>query len=76
MHYLLKAINTNNRDLRTAVIFSIDDILYLFGCPDGFQRVANLQKIRFNKVAAVFLPSLTTDHFAGLPGILLSRRET
>lgn len=36
MHYLLKAINTNNRDLRTAVIFNIDDIIYLFGCPEGF----------------------------------------
>jgi hypothetical protein len=45
MKYLLKALNTNNRDLKTAILFSIiegKDQNYLFNCPDGFQRVANL----------------------------------
>lgn len=47
MKYLLKALNTNNRDLKTALLFSITEgtnqnFSYIFNCPDGFQRVANL----------------------------------
>jgi ribonuclease BN (tRNA processing enzyme) len=76
MKYLLKSVVTNNRDLRTAVIFVIEERYYLFGCPDGFQRSAALQKIRFNKFCAVFLPSLHTDFYGGLPGFLLTKRET
>ena len=76
MKYLLKSITTNNRDLKTGVVFNIEEFLYIFGCPDGFQRIANLQKLKYAKINAIFLPSLGTDHFAGLPGLLLSRRET
>jgi hypothetical protein len=39
MKYIIKALNTNNRDLKTALLFTINDILdkmYLFSCPDGF----------------------------------------
>lgn len=75
MKYLLKALTTNNRDLRTAVCFVINDAQYLFSCPDGFQRMANLQKLKFQKVKGVFVPSLATDHFSGLPGFFLSARE-
>jgi len=78
MKYLLKALNTNNRDLKTAILFSIvegKDQNYLFNCPDGFQRVANLQKMKFGKVKFVFVPSLSPDHFAGFPGFFLSARE-
>jgi len=40
MKYLIKAICTNNRDLKTALLFTIEEAQYLFNCPDGFQRVA------------------------------------
>jgi len=40
MKYRLISLCTNNRDLRTAVIFCIEERYYLFGCPDGFQRIA------------------------------------
>lgn len=78
MKYLLKALNTNNRELKTAILFSIvdgKDQNYLFNCPDGFQRVANLQKMKFGKVKLVFVPSLSPDNFAGFPGFFLSARE-
>ena len=40
MKYILKAMTTNNRDLKTSILFSIEEKSYLFNCPDGFQRVA------------------------------------
>jgi hypothetical protein len=40
MKYLLKAITTNNRDLKTAIYLGFEDTAYLFNCPDGFQRMA------------------------------------
>jgi hypothetical protein len=36
MKYLLKAITTNNRDLKTGILFTVDEISYLFNVPDGF----------------------------------------
>lgn len=79
MKYFLKALTTNNRDLKTSVVFSLMEVqtdkMYLFSCPDGFQRVANLQKMKFQKVNYVFVPSLSPDHFAGFPGFFLSARE-
>jgi len=75
MKYYLKALNTNNRDLRTALLFTIQENNYLFSCPDGFQRVANAQKMKFGKIKHVFLPSLHPDYFAGFPGFFLSARE-
>ena len=71
-------MNTNNRDLRTGLLFKIEDKkeqTYLFSCPDGFQRVANFQKLKFGKVKVFFVPSLDPDHFAGFPGFFLSSRE-
>jgi len=76
MKYLLKSVVTNNRDFKSGIIFIIEERYYLFGCPDGFQRAAALQKLRFNKFNAVFLPSLHSDFYAGLPGFLLTKRET
>lgn len=75
MKYLLKAILTNNRDAKSSIAFVIEERYYLFGCPDGFQRRALTTKMKFNKFIALFLPSLHTDHYAGVPGFLLSRRE-
>jgi ribonuclease BN (tRNA processing enzyme) len=78
MKYIIKALNSNNRDLKTALLFTINDVIdkmYLFSCPDGFQRVANVQKLKFQKVNLIFVPSLTPDHFAGFPGFFLSARE-
>jgi ribonuclease Z len=40
MKYLLKAITTNNRDLKTALYVVFEERAYLFNCPDGFQRMA------------------------------------
>ena len=77
MKYLLKALTTNNRDFKTSLVFSVYDLvdrMYLFSCPDGFQRVADVQKLKFQKVSFVFLPSLSPDHFAGFPGFFLSAR--
>ncbi len=79
MKYILKALNTNNRDLRTALMFQIShtkEQTYLFSCPDGFQRIANYQKLKFGKVKVVFVPSTNPDHFGGFPGFFLSSRES
>ena len=80
MRYQIKALNTRNRDLRTALLLSINyhssNNNYLFSCPDGFQRIANSQKMRFGKVQYIFLPSLKPDYFAGFPGFYLSARES
>ena len=75
MKYLIKAITTNNRDLKTALLFSIEERSYLFNCPDGFQRMALNQRMRFNKVRYVFLSGVHPDYYAGFPGFYLSSRE-
>ncbi len=76
MKYLLKAITTNNRDLKTALCVVFEDRSYLFNVPDGFQRMALNQKIKFNKIRYVFLSSFQADHYGGFPGFYLSARET
>ena len=48
----------------------------MFSCPDGFQRIANYQKLKFGKVKVVFVPSTNPDHFGGFPGFFLSSRES
>lgn len=45
MKYFLKAITTNNRDLKTGIVFQLDEMAYLFNVPDGFQRVALATKL-------------------------------
>jgi ribonuclease Z len=75
MKYFLKAITTNNRDLKTSIYLSFDERAYLFNVPDGFQRMALNQKMKFNKVRYIFLSSLSPDHYAGFPGFYLSARE-
>ena len=75
MKYLLKAITTNNRDLKTSIILQFEERHYLFNCPDGFQRMALNQKMKFNKVRYVFLSSMHPDQYSGFPGFYLSSRE-
>jgi ribonuclease BN (tRNA processing enzyme) len=75
MKYLLKAITTNNRDLKTSLYLAFDERVYLFNVPDGFQRMALNQRMKFNKVRYIFLSSLHPDHYAGFPGFYLSARE-
>ena len=75
MKYVLKAITTNNRDLKTAIYLMFDERAYLFNVPDGFQRMALNQKMKFAKVRYVFLSSLHPDHYGGFPGFYLSARE-
>ena len=75
MRYHLKALNTNNRDLKSAIVFTINEVNYLFSCPDGFQRIAAWLKLKFGKVGVIFLPSLEPDCIAGLPGFFMSARE-
>lgn len=75
MKYLLKAITTNNRDLKTSIYLAFDERAYLFNVPDGFQRMALNQKMKFNKVRYIFLSSLHPDHYSGFPGFYLSARE-
>ena len=76
MKYFLKAITTNNRDLKTSIYLGFEqDLAYLFNVPDGFQRMALNQKMKFNKVRYIFLSSLHPDHYAGFPGFYLSARE-
>ncbi len=36
MKYLIKAITTNNRDLKTSIYLAMGERAYLFNCPDGF----------------------------------------
>ena len=36
MKYLLKAISTNTKDMRTGLVLIIDDSTYLFNTCDGF----------------------------------------
>ena len=76
MKYLLKAISTNTRDMKTAILYSISDKHYLFNCPDCFQRGASSQKMKFKSVKTVFLPSMRPDHFMGFPGFYMSARES
>jgi len=40
MKYYIKAITTNNRDLKTAILLVFDERSYLFNVPDGLQRMA------------------------------------
>lgn len=75
MKYLIKAVATNNRDLRTSILFLHDEASYLFNVPDIFQRVASEQKVSLAKVKHAFLSSLHPDCFAGYPGFFLTRRE-
>lgn len=75
MKYLIKAITTNNRDLKTSIYLAFDERAYLFNVPDGFQRMALNQKMKFNKVRYIFLSSLHPDHYSGFPGFYLSARE-
>jgi ribonuclease BN (tRNA processing enzyme) len=75
MKYLLKAITTNNRDMKTAIIYTVQEKHYLFNCPDCFQRGANQQKVKFRNIRNVFLPSCRPDHFSGFPGFFMSSRE-
>lgn len=74
MKYLLKSITSNNRDLKTSVMFCIEERYYLFGVPDCLQRITLTNKMKINKFAAIFMPNNEPDYFAGLPGLLLSRR--
>ena len=76
MKYFLKAITTNNRDLKTAIYLCFDEWAYLFNVPDGFQRMALNQKMKFKTVRFVFLSSIHPDHYAGFPGFYLSARES
>jgi ribonuclease BN (tRNA processing enzyme) len=75
MKYVIKAITTNNRDLKTAIYLLFDERAYLFNVPDGFQRMALNQKMKFGKVRYVFLSSLHPDYYGGFPGFYLSARE-
>lgn len=75
MRYRIKAINTNNRDLKTAILLSFEEKGYLFNVPDGFQRMALNQKMKFTKIRYVFLSSLHADHYGGFPGLFLSSKE-
>ena len=36
MRFLLKVVSTNTRDAQTGLLVILDDIQYLFNCPDGF----------------------------------------
>eukprot|EP00347_Sterkiella_histriomuscorum_P018145 403346620 len=76
MKYFIKAITTNNRDLKSGILFSFEDKAYLFNCPDGFQRMALNQRMKFKAVRYVFLSSLHPNHYGGLPGFFLSSRES
>ena len=76
MKYFLKAITTNNRDLKTGIVFQLDEMAYLFNVPDGFQRVALATKLQFKRVRYVFLSQTHPDYFGGFPGFYLSTRES
>ncbi|CDW79345.1 zinc phosphodiesterase elac [Stylonychia lemnae] len=76
MKYLIKAVTTNNRDLKTALLFTIEERSYLFNCPDGFQRVALSNKVKFKGVRYVFLSGIQADYYGGFPGFYLSSRES
>ena len=71
----LRAVTTQMRDLETGLVFSASNKSYLFSCPDIFQRIANVQKIRFREVQFFFLPTLGPDSFSGFMGFYLSSRE-
>lgn len=75
MPYHLRAVTSQTRDLETAICFTVDDTNYLFSCPDIFQRIAAVQKVKFNKVLTFFLPALGPDYFSGFMGFYLSARE-
>ena len=77
MRYLIKALTTNNRDLRTSLNVSIENRIksgtYLFAVSDGFQRIATYQKLKFVKSQTIFIPSLHPDYYSGLTGYVMTR---
>jgi ribonuclease BN (tRNA processing enzyme) len=75
MKYLIKAISTNTKDMKTGLVIIIDDCQYLFNAPDGLQRVALFQKLSFHKSKYIFISSLSPNHFSGFPGFYMSARE-
>lgn len=75
MKYLIKAVSTNTKDMKTGILVNIDDCQYLFNTPDGFQRVALFQKLSFHKSKYVFVSNLSPNYFGGFPGYYMSARE-
>lgn len=76
MKYYIKAITTNNRDLKTGLVFAFENRSYLFNCPDGFQRMALNLKVKFKQVRFVFLSGMQPEYYSGLPGFYLTCRES
>jgi hypothetical protein len=77
MRYYFKVISTNTRDLKTGLLFFIDESSYLFNCPDGFQRVASIGQTNvFDKgmQKSIFVSTLKPEHFGGFPGYFMTSR--
>jgi len=82
MRYHFRAISVNTKDLGTGLLVTMGEAAgetgYLFNVPDGFQRLVTAGKSPLfgkGKPKYVFLSSLRTEHFAGLPGYFLSARN-
>ena len=59
-----------------AVLLFFDEKRFLFNVPEGTQRYCTECKIKIQKMSGIFLNSLEPESILGLPGMLLTLRET
>ena len=79
MKYYYKVITCNtgagDSGTNTGLLVVVDNNQYLFNAPDGFQRIACMQKMSFKQTHTVFVSSLSPKYFGGFPGLYMSARE-
>ena len=67
MKYQVKVLNTRSRDLRTSLLFTVNETNFIFALPDGCQRVAIKQmKHRYVKMDNIVIPAIKPDYMAGM----------
>ena len=54
------------------MVFSINNKNFLFSCPDGFQRVALMQRLKYHKVDVIFIPCLKSGYMEGFFGFFMA----
>ena len=58
------------RHLATSQIVDLRDKLYMIDCGEGTQVQMRRMRVRFGRLAHIFLPPLPGDHCFGLPGLI------
>ena len=67
MKYQVKILNTRSRDLRSSVLFTVNEANFIFCLPDGCQRVAiKHMKHKYVKMDNIIIPALKPDYLSGM----------